>query len=138
MAAPEVIDVGEAPAHAPAQGNAPQVARTESDYPMRVAQCMLNNANRIESMGEYVGTFEWALFAMKRSIPVIIHTQRDSYDVIRRYVPERLQQHINDREHAGTQTLHVAWCSANGGTPVFRPPSLHGQINLSKDQLMSP
>ena len=57
MAAPEVIDAGDAPAHAPAQGNAPWAPRAESDYWMRVAQCMLNDASRIESMGEYVGTF---------------------------------------------------------------------------------
>jgi hypothetical protein len=141
MAAPEVIDAEDALAHAPAQDNAPLALRAESDYWMRVAQCMLNNASRIESMGEYVGTFEWALFAMKRSIPVIIHThthtQRDSYDVVQRYVPERLRQHISDRESAGTQTLHVAWCSANGGKPIFTPPSLHGHMDLSKDQPIS-
>ena len=130
MAAPEVIDVEEPPALAPAQGNAPRAARTESDYWLRVAQCMLNNASRIESMGEFVGTFEWALFAIKRSIPVIIHTQR--------YVSERLQQHKSDRERAGAQTLHVARCSANSGIPVFTLPTLHGRIDLSKDLPTSP
>ena len=137
MAALEVIDAEDAHALAPAQGNAPSGQRDASDYWMRVAQCMLNNASRIESMGEHLSAFEWALFAMKRSIAVIMHTQRDTFDVVERYVSERLRQHKSDRESAGTEPLHVAWCSANGGVPIFRPPSLHAHMDMSEDQPIS-
>ena len=84
-----------------------------------IVEAMLQSGARVEVLGQYWSIFEWLLFAYFERVRVIMQTGHDESDIIARYLPSLADGHARSCQEAGGNPLHVAWCRANGGRPMF-------------------
>ena len=78
---------------------------------LEVAQCMFNSARRVATLGEYISTWEWALFSWIHGVRVFIHTRYTITDPFKDLMPS-LDSELETRIQQGTNhdPFHVAWC----------------------------
>ena len=77
----------------------------------RIGQSILQNCERVKRLNQYIGLFEWALFAYFFAVNVVIHLVTESINPIEFLVPSLLASHRIRVQNAGErEDLHVAWC----------------------------
>lgn len=83
--------------------------RTHQRCP-KVAASMLRSADRVSRMGQYIGAFDWLLFAVFNCANVVLYVADDHpIYVVANYLPDETAA-IND-----APTLRVACCRTTGG-----------------------
>ena len=85
-----------------------------------IAQCILDNARRIQGLGQHIGMFEFTLFAWHHRVDVVIHYGPQIWHVVDRYVPSLSTRH---RERiarpGGAHECHVEWCRLGDAGSLF-------------------
>ena len=78
---------------------------------LEVAQCIFDSARRVETLGAYISTWEWALFSWTHGVRVFIHTRYTIIDPFKDLMPT-LDSELDARIQQGTNhdPFHVAWC----------------------------
>ena len=108
-----VVDVGD---------GVPHVAFDEED--LRLGESMLRNSARVRRMGQYIGLFEWALFAYWWCVDVMVHLATHVLNPIQHLLPGLLNVHRNRLQTTvNKEVMHVAWCKVGE----------NGKLELSRD-----
>jgi len=76
-----------------------------------LAQQILAATTRIGHLGQYVGSFEWALYAWFTGTPIEMHFANSSFDVVDNILPSLAPRF--KEQAAGKRRCHIAWCKAS-------------------------
>ena len=90
-------------------------------YEQDTISAMLSNGSRISRLTEYIGLFEWLLFAWYWKCRVIVHMGSQLIDVVKLMLESKYDEHLQLVQDASFErAVHVAWCSAYmSGEPLM-------------------